>query len=157
MSAFCEDVRQLARYPNGIIGRPRAHGVPLIECLQWSDNQQGTTSFATVQDFIKAESASRYALRVALLPIVPVGGSESEAEEFRALFQHYSIPSAVPAGRMRNASFSFGTSRNGKEKSEASWFHFFCRKVEILDGKIQNLGYLRHGNDHAQKADPAKT
>jgi hypothetical protein len=156
MSAFCEDVRQLARYPNGIIGRPRAHGVPLIECLQWSDNQQGITSFATVQDFIKAESASRYALRVAFLPIAPVGGNESEAEEFRALFNHYSVPSAVPAERMRNVGFSFGTSRNGKEKSEAAWFHSLCRKVDILDGQIQDLGYLRHGNDHAQKADPAK-
>lgn len=156
MSAFCEDERQLARYPNGIIGKPRAHGVPLIECHQWSDSQQGRSSFATVQEFINAESASQYALRVAFLPIAPVKDDESEAGEFRALFKHYSVPSAVPAERMRNVGFSFGTSRNRREKSEAAWFHFLCRKVDILDGQIQDLGYLRHGNDHGQKADPAK-
>jgi hypothetical protein len=57
---------------------------------------------------------------------------------------------------MRNVGFGFGTSRNKKERSEAAWFHFLCRKVDILDGQIQDLGYLRHGNDHAQKAEPAK-
>ena len=156
MSAFCEDARQLAKYPDGIIGKPRAHGVPLIECLQWSDSQQGRSSFATVQDFINAESASQYALRVAFLPIAPVSGDENEAEEFRTLFKHYSVPSSVPAERMRNVGFSFGTSGNRKEKSETAWFHFLCRKVDILDGRIQDLGYLRHGNDNGQKADPAK-
>lgn len=156
MSAFCENVRQLAMYPNGIIGKPRARGVPLVECLQWSDSQQGRSSFATIQDFINAESASQYALRVAFLPIAPVSGDESEAEEFRTLFKHYSVPSAVPAERMRNVGFSFGSSRNAKEKSEAAWFHFLCRKVDVLDGKIQDLGYLRHGKNHGQQVDPAK-
>lgn len=156
MSAFCEDVRQLERYPNGIIGKPRAHGVPLIECLQWSDTQHEKHSFATVQEFIDAEAASQYALRVAFLPIAPVKGDSNEAEEFRALFKHYSVPSAVPAERMRNVGFSFGTLRNRHDKSETAWFHFLCRKVDILEGKIQDLGYLRHGTDNGQKADPSK-
>jgi len=156
MSAFCEDVRQLAKYPDGIIGKPRDNGVPLIECLQWSSTQQERLSFANVQDFINAESASQDALRVAFLPIAPAGGNEDEAEEFRALFKHYSVPSAVPAERMRNVGFSFGTSRNKIDRSEAAWFHFLCRKVDILNGKIQDLGYLRHGNDNGKKADPAK-
>jgi hypothetical protein len=156
MSAFCEDVRQLAKYPNGIIGKPRDNGVPLIECLQWSGTPQGRSSFATVQDFIKAEPTSHNALRVAFLPIAPAEGDEAEAEEFRALFKHFSIPSAVPTERMRNVGFSFGTFRNKRDKSEAAWFHFLCRRVEILEGKIQDLGYLRHGNDNGRKIDPAK-
>jgi hypothetical protein len=156
MSAFCEDVRQLAKYPNGVIGKPRPYGVPLIECLQWPGSRQGRSSFATVQDFINAESVSQYALRVAFLPIAPIGGDGNEAEEFRALFKHYSVPSAVPAERMRNVGFSFGTSRNRQEKSEGAWFHFLCRKVDILDGRIQDLGYLRRGNGDGPKADPAK-
>jgi hypothetical protein len=156
MSAFCEDVRQLDKYPNGIIGKPRPRDVPLIECLQWSDTGHGRLSFATVQEFIDAEAASQCALRVAFLPIAPVTDDEGEAEEFRALFKHYSVPSAVAAERMRNVGFSFGTLRNRSDKSEATWFHFLCRKVDIKDGKIQDLGYLRHGTENGQKADPSK-
>jgi hypothetical protein len=156
MSAFCEDVRQLERYPNGIIGKARAEGVPLIECLQWSDTRQATASSATVQEFIAAESASQYTLRVAFLPIAPAEGNNDEAQEFQELFKHYSVPSAVPAERMRNVGFSFGTLRNRSDKSEAMWFHFLCRKVDIEEGKIQDLGYLRHGTENGQKADPSK-
>lgn len=156
MSAFCEDVRQLERYPDGIIGKPRAHDVPLIECLQWSDTQRGKVPFATVQEFIDAESASQSGLRVAFLPIAPVKDDENEAKEFRKLFKHYSVPSAVPAERMRNVGFSFGALRNRRDRSEAAWFHFLCRKVDIFEGKIQDLGYLRHGTEDGHKADPSK-
>jgi hypothetical protein len=152
MSAFCEDVRQLSRFPNGIIGKPRAHGVPLIECLQWSETEQGRSSFVTVQEFIDAESTSQHVLRVAFLPIAPVGGDYNEAEEFRTLFKHYSVPSAVPAERMRNVGFSFGTLKNRSDRSEAAWFHFLCRRVEIWNGIIQDLGYLRHGTGHKKAA-----
>jgi hypothetical protein len=92
---------------------------------------------------------------VAFLPIAPVGGDDNEAEEFRALFKHYSVPSTVPAERMRNFGFSFGTFSNRSDKSEAAWFHFLCRRVEILGGIIQGLGYLRHG-ELGSKADPSK-
>jgi hypothetical protein len=156
MSAFCEDVRQLERYPNGIIGKARAEGVSLIECLQWSDTRQAKASFATVQEFIAADSASQYALRVAFLPIAPAESNKDEAKEFHELFKHYSVPSAVPAERMRNVGLSFGTMRNRHDKSEGAWFHFLCRKVEIQDGIIQDLGYLRHGNEDGQKPDPSK-
>lgn len=156
MSAFCEDARQLDRYPNGIIGKPRAHGVPLIECLQWSENKRGTSHFETVQDFNNASPAAEYALRVAFLPIAPVEGDKSEALEFQSLFKHYSVPSAVPAERMRNVGLAFGTTRNRNDKSEGAWFHFLCRRVEIKEGTIQDLGYLRHGTEEGQKPDPAK-
>lgn len=156
MSAFCEDNRQLERYPNGIIGKPRAHGVPLIECLRWSDTRTEHLSYGTVQEFIDAETATEHALRVAFLPIAPVKGDKNEAKEFRTLFKHYSIPSAVPAERMRNVGLAFGTSKNRKEKSEGAWFHFLCRKVEIEEGIIQDLGYLRHGTEEGQKSDPSK-
>jgi hypothetical protein len=46
--------------------------------------------------------------------------------------------------------------RNRHDKSEGAWFHFLCRKVEIQDGIIQDLGYLRHGNEDGQKPDPSK-
>jgi hypothetical protein len=156
MSAFCEDVRQFERYPNGIIGKARAEGDPLIECLQWSDTQQAKASFATVQEFIAAEIASQDALRVAFLPIAPSERNEDETKAFRELFKHYSVPSAVPSERMRNVGLAFGTTRNRHDRSEGAWFHFLCRKVEIYDGIIQDLGYLRHGYQDGHKPDPSK-
>jgi hypothetical protein len=156
MSVFCEDVRELEKYPNGLIGKPRGHGVPLIECLQWSDTEQGIFSFANVEGFTAAEPASQYTLRVAFLPIAPVSGDLNEAEEFRTLFKHYSFPSAVPAERMRNVGLAFGTTKNRQDRSEGAWFHFLCRKVEIEHGIVQDLGYLKHGNEDRQRPDPSK-
>lgn len=156
MSEFCEDSRQFDRYPNGIIGPPRPHGVPLIECLQWSETKRGISHFETIQDFTNASPSTEFALRVAFLPIAPTEGDSDEALEFQSLFKHYSVPSAVPAERMRNVGLAFGTTRNRNDKSEGAWFHFLCRRVVIQDGKIQDLGYLRRGNKDMLRPDPAK-
>jgi len=156
MSAFCEDIRQLEKYPDGIIGKPRPDGAPLIDCLQWSHRRRGRSQFESVQEFMDADSVSGPALRVVLLPIAPMEGDKSEAKEFRTLFNHYSIPSAVPAERMRNVGFAFGTHKDRSNKSDGVWIHFLCRKIEIERGIIQDLGYLRHGIEQGRKPDPSK-
>ena len=45
------------------------------------------------------DSTFEHTLRVVLLPITPMEGDKTEAKQFRTLFSHYSIPSAVPAKR----------------------------------------------------------
>lgn len=156
MSAFCEDRRQILKYPNGIIGKPRPADVPLIECLQWSDIDHHASSFETVQDFIGAKSTPGNTLRVAFLPVGPAMGDYHEAQQYRRLFEHYSVPSTVPAERMRNVGMSFGTTRNHTDKSEGVWFHFLCRRVEIQNGIIQGPSHLKHGSAGQNKGSPFK-
>ncbi|KAM0692507.1 hypothetical protein Q7P36_007061 [Cladosporium allicinum] len=103
-----------------------------------------------------ADSTFEHALRVVLLPITPMEGDKTEAKQSRTLFSHYSIPSAVPAERMRNVGFAFGTYKDRDNKSDGAWIHFLCRKIEIERGVIQDLGYLRHGIEQGQKPDPSK-
>jgi hypothetical protein len=156
MSAFCEDIRQPQRYPDEIFGKSRPDGAPLIDCLKWSDGHHGRSQFKSIQEFVDADSASEHALRVVLLPVAPTEGDKTEAKEFRTLFSHYSIPSAVPAERMRNVGFSFGTYKDRSNKSDGTWIHFLCRKIEIERGVIQDLGYLRYGIQQGRKPNPSR-
>lgn len=167
MSDFCEDERQLKRYPNGLIGKPRGENEPFIRCLQWGEKvpvADKSQNFSSVSNLMTTLSSSKSRLRIVFVPIAPLGQNEAEAEEFRQLFRHYSIPSAVPAERMRNVSHAFGTSTALRKDLEFAWFHFLCRNVEfdaekLLQGKkeIRDLGYLQDAHKSGQwKDDPRK-
>ncbi|KAL1588768.1 hypothetical protein WHR41_02574 [Cladosporium halotolerans] len=162
MSAFCEDDRQLERYPNGLIGKPRPKGEPFIRCLQWGDKadlpwDDRDRTFDSVQDLTASLSTSRSRLRVVLLPLAPQQHDADEAQQFRALFRHYSVPSAVPAERMRNVSHAFGASRVlGESEVEIAWFHFLCRNVFVDEsGAIRDLGYLQDDHKAGVCKDPS--
>lgn len=157
MSTFCEDERQLKRYPNGLIGNPRKDDEPFVRCLQWGDNLpkgEENQAFSTVDGLLDTLSKSQSRLRVVFLPIAPLEKNEAESEQFRQLFRHYSIPSAVPAERMRNVSHAFGTSAMLRKDLEFAWFHFLCRNIEVDDnGQIRDLGYLQEAHKQGRWQD----
>ncbi|KAM0716570.1 hypothetical protein Q7P37_008015 [Cladosporium fusiforme] len=168
MSDFCEDLGQLDRYPNGLIGKPRKANESFIQCLQWGEGlavEDQNRDFSSVSDFTAAMACSKSRLRVVFLPIAPLEKNMSEAEQFRQLFRHYSIPSAVPAERMRNVSHSFGASTALRKDLEFAWFHFLCRNVEFDSDKLEkenkkeiiDLGYLQDDHKAGQwKDDPSR-
>lgn len=158
MSRFCEDDGQLETYPNGLIGKPRGADEPFIRCLQWGDNLpkgEESRTFPSVNELLTTLSTSQSRLRVVFLPIVPL---KAETEQFRELFRHFSIPSAVPAERMRNVSHAFGASTTLRKDLEFAWFHFLCRNVEVDDnGQIVDLGYLQDAHKRGDwQDDPAR-
>lgn len=157
MSDFCEDWNQLDKYPNGLIGRPRKDNEPFIRCLQWGDNlpeREESRTFPSVSELLTTLSSSQSRLRVVFLPIAPLEKNEAEAEQFRQLFKHFSIPSAVPAERMRNVSHAFGASPISRTDLEYAWFHFLCRNVEVdKKGEIRDLGYLHDAHKEGRWQD----
>jgi hypothetical protein len=148
MPAFCEDDAQIAKYPNGIVDEPRGTGAPFIQCLQWDNNERHNSennesrNLPDAQSLIDIAEGRQSALRVVFLPIRPAKDCEAESKCFQKLVNYYSIPSAVLAERMRRVSYSFGNSTLVQRNAEVSWCHFMCRNVDVVDGKIQDLGYL---------------
>lgn len=148
MSAFCDDGRNLARYPKGIFGEARGEKSPLIRCLQWGIDVQDSerdVSFQSSKGLIDTAAAGRF--RVAFLDNCSEKTSIPDLQDFLALFKHYSVPSEVLAERMRSVNHAFGSSQAIGSKAQISWCHYPCRQIDVRGSKIQNFGYLRdeHG------------
>lgn len=145
MSAFCEDARNLARYPDGIFGEPREARTPLIRCLQWGDNLQDSErniNFQSANELTNTAAADR--LRVVFLSNCSEKTSVADKQEFKRLFKHYSVPSEVLAERMRSVNHAFGSSKAIGSEAQIAWCHFLCRQIDVRGSKIQNSGYLRN-------------
>lgn len=153
MSAFCEDKSQISDYPNGIIAEHRKR--LSIRCLQWAQGIETTEqdlTLETVESLVDTVKAPRRALRVVFLPLVP---QSDEIEDFQNLVTHFSIPSTVLAERIRSVGYAFGA-RTLRDKTDVAWCHFLCRNIVLKQGRIQDLGYLHHGNDSGFKPSPSQ-
>jgi hypothetical protein len=146
MSAFCEDDQAVARYPQGIFGEARPADVPLIYCLQWGANVQGSermTIFQSAKEL--TDTAYKDRLRVVFMPHCTQKTTLPDMQEFRKLFKYYSVPPDVLTERMRSVNHSFGSSQAIDSEAQISWCHFLCRNINLYSGKIQKVDYLRNG------------
>lgn len=65
------------------------------------------------------------------LPLAPAFQNMDEAEQFRTLLRHYSVPSAAIVERLRNVKISFGTCKSIQNRSEGAWLHFTARTISF--------------------------
>ena len=145
MSAFCEDSRKVAQYPEGIFGELRDEKTPFMRCLQWGNNlpdgEQDIT-FDSAQELTSSTDEER--LRVVFLANCSKKTSGPDLEEFMKIYKHYGVPSDVLTERMRSVNHAFGSSTAVGTDAQIAWCHFLCRQIDVQGAKIQNFGYLRN-------------
>ncbi|KAJ9293509.1 hypothetical protein DTO271G3_7774 [Paecilomyces variotii] len=113
-----------------------------IEVLDWVQ-----TSGGDCQPILRKVTVSDLAyLPVPLLRIIysPLDlPSSVSAGGFLRLFDHYNVPSAFLAGRLRSVTHSFGA-LNNINNYNCAWFHYLCKNITIT----------RDSHDRAQISDP---
>lgn len=100
MSAFCEDERNIIRYPQGIFGEARQGKTPLIRCLQWGSNLQDSereVSLGYARELIDIAKPDR--LRVVFMANCFKSTSPSDRKEFLDLSKHYNVRTVGGTGR----------------------------------------------------------
>jgi len=157
MSAFCEDYESVAKYPQGIFGKPRPENSPLIRCLQWGDNVQGSERDVTFQSAKElTDKASNDRLRVVFMPNCTRETTLPDVQEFKKIFKYYSVPSDVLTERMRSVNHAFGSSQAIESEAHISWCHFLCRQIDVHGSKIQDYGFLRDETGEQSQSDVSK-
>jgi hypothetical protein len=156
MSTFCEDDESIAKYPQGIFGKARHENSPLIRCLQWGDNVQGSERDVTFQSAKElTDTASKDRLRVVFMTNCTRETTPPDVREFKKLFKYYSVPSDVLTERMRSVNHAFGSSQAIESEAQISWCHFLCRQIEVYDGTIKRFDYLLDEKQNLSKSSNA--
>lgn len=139
MSAFCEDSRKVAQYPEGIFGERRDEKTPFMRCLQWGNNVpdgERDVTFDFAQEL--TSSAAEERLRVVFLANCSKKTSGPDLEEFMKIYKHYGVPSDVLTERMRSVNHSFGSSTTIGTDAEIAWCHFLCRRLDFSGSFLRN-------------------
>jgi hypothetical protein len=151
MSHFCEDERIWDRFA-GRWKNSTGHRLR-VRVFEWTDHTRevGDEIMETVPELLSGDRTSNVRLRIAV--VAPSPSSAPELEDFKALFEYYSCPTAPLMERIQSVTHSFGSSTSWDGLTEVSWCHFLAKEVTAEptnDGlRIVDYGILREQNRKA--------